>query len=227
MRTLLQYVLAAFAISSCSVSDLGKEGPTQVSVNVANPTWDNGIGALINQKCVTCHTKIRDDFVPSNTPTGSLSVDTMNTEDFFAGGNAKSTGLAYSIYFKVFEDTAYPMPPNFATPLTTDEKAALKKYLENKGFGKTKICPTDVSSPGTYADVKSTIDSSCATAGCHAASSTTLYALNNLDHVKLYRSKSLGYLSSRYMPQGAESTFIDNAAGKALQKWLCAGADLK
>jgi hypothetical protein len=218
-------IFLILALNSCDSADLGDEDALTVAVDTADPTWSNGIGALMQAKCANCHSSNRSKFVPKNVPSDSTrSINNIANESFFDGSSAKKTGLAYSVTLKVFHDSLFPMPTKFATPLSSDERAALELFLKNKGFGMDTICPTKETTL-TWADTEPIIKEKCAYAGCHGATSIAIYPLDTLERVKLYRSKSLAYIVSAYMPQGSETGFLASEKGSKLRDWLCAGAE--
>lgn len=204
-------------LSSCSRSyDLGDQPADSIPVDTASPDWSNGISALIQNKCVTCHTPAgqRSKFVPGNTPS---SVDTINLESFFS-----DPAKASLVQRRVFSDATTPMPPKFATPLSDNEKTALSKWLATKVVNLTTICGASGTSTWAYANVAPVITSDCAS--CHTGAS--LVAFNSLTKVQSYRSSMLQYLYNGTMPQG-NTTYKNSGNGALLFQWLCFGNDFK
>ena len=226
------FLLIVFIIffQACAAQDLGDATPIEVEIaSASNPTWDGGIGELMQKKCANCHiaTEQRSKFVPSDVPEGFVSIDTIGEEDFFAILNSPAkTGRVYTVFLRTFHDAEDPMPPDFSTPLSTNEKTAFANYLQNLGVDYDEICPT-TQSELTYEDVKSVIDANCATSGCHPASGAN-YPLVNFAQNKFHRFKSLGYLAAYYMPLNSTvQEFVDSEDGLQLREWLCAGEDLE
>jgi len=116
----MKYLLAASALIqlfSCGAFDLGDESPDEVTITNAS-LWTGGISDLITAKCAGCHTTNRNQFVPANTPT---TFDNITDEAFFTG----QFGTVTTWVCDQFE----PMPPLFATPLTTTELNALLTFM--------------------------------------------------------------------------------------------------
>ncbi|MCX6117876.1 MAG: hypothetical protein NT027_10055 [Proteobacteria bacterium] len=117
----------ALNLSSCHSSDLGSEEADRVAINLSLTGWESGAGAVIKQKCANCHTSSRSSFVPTNTPT---DLDGIESLDFFRGKIGK--GIARMMKKRIESDEPTRiMPPNFATPLYSDEKAVLLSFLKS------------------------------------------------------------------------------------------------
>lgn len=116
--------LAFIFLAGCRSDDLGKEKTTVIDVNVAAPTWNNGIADLLLYKCDSCHNTIQGLFVPGNAR--GLKFDLSANEGRFLANYAARTRA------RVFESQELPMPPDFATQFSEDEKAALLAYLNRR-----------------------------------------------------------------------------------------------
>ncbi len=205
------------ALSACSRSyDLGAEKFAEEDFGGAEPSWQNGIGNLMKKKCANCHIGLssRSDFVPSTTPT---TINAISTSSFF-----DSETYAGLVYDRVFVTTTRPMPPNYATPLSDGERAALKTWLQTKVATYESLCGSSGSSALAYADVAATISENCTT--CHTGG--TRQEFNTLAKTAVNRRTMLTYLKAGTMPPSS-STFKDTAAGAALFNWLCFGADIQ
>lgn len=113
------FLFLTLNLLACS-ADLGSEGVIEVSVDATNPTWAGGIQELVERKCSSCHRPDKNQFVPADTPD---TFDFINDESFF-------TTNRITIQTRL-NDTADPMPPEFATPLTSNEALALENYINS------------------------------------------------------------------------------------------------
>ncbi len=209
-------VLVALTLVTCSKAyDYGDRSTPAVPVDVSNPSWSNGIQNVIKEKCVNCHTPAaqRSKFVPGNTPS---TIDNINSEGFFAD-SAKSA----LVQSRVFNDAVNPMPPKFATPLTTEEKLAFKTWLDSKVTSLDSICGTTGTSTWTFRDAITVINAECAS--CHNGSSHV--AFDSVAKVKTYRSSMVQYLNKGSMPP-SDATFKSSTSGAKLFNWLCFGSDV-
>jgi len=210
-------MVSGLALGGCSKSyDLGSESPEEVSFTEDAPSWDNGIGTLITKKCANCHTSVslRSRFVPTNTPS---TINGISDSSFF--DDTTSAGLAYD---RIYATTANPMPPTFATPLTTNEMAKLKTWLETKTIAISSVCGTTGSSALSFADVSATFTNDCGS--CHNGGNRV--AFDSLSKTKQYRRTLLTYLNNGTMPP-SNSAYKSGVAGAALFNWLCFGADVQ
>jgi hypothetical protein len=113
----------AFVIpSGCGSFDLGAEPPTEINVNAENPEWAADIQFIMQVKCMNCHAEPRPKRAPTKTPV--IPLDSQKVFD------SKATRLL-SIVVNQNVDAKQFMPPNFATPLSSLEKLALKNYICN------------------------------------------------------------------------------------------------
>lgn len=210
---------SAIAVTaSCSRSyDLGDQPADASSVDIANPTWSNSISAVMENKCVTCHTPAaqRSKFVPGNTPE---TVDSINLESFFS-----DPAKASLVQRRVFNDTANPMPPKFATPLSDNEKIALGTWIGTKTVDVTALCGASGTSTWTFADASSVITGDCGS--CHSGTGS-LIAFDSVAKVQSYRSAMLQYLYKGSMPP-TNATYKSQGNGALLFDWLCFGSDFK
>lgn len=210
-------VVLILILASCSKSyDLGDKSADAIPVDTANPTWDNGVGAVIQAKCVNCHTPAakRSQFVPGNTPS---TIDDISSESFFA-----DAAKASLVQGRVFNDTATPMPPKFATPLTADERSALSTWIGTKTISITTICGSTGSSAWTFTDASAVLNSGCG--GCH--SSAPRVAFTSIATVRSYRSTMLQYLNQGSMPP-SNPTYKASGNGALLFNWLCFGSEVQ
>lgn len=212
-------VRATFLILvGCNSFDLGKEDPDSFSVNTTNPTWTADVQPVLLAKCANCHTNNKSEFVPSNVP-NSTTLNNIGDKTTF------DNSLAVSVKSRVFDSPDNPMPPNFATPLTSDELAALKKYIEdNTTSPLVTYCASVTTTTKTYTDVTATFQSNCTS--CHSPSGTyPSVPLTTLAEVKAKRESVLERIGEKTMPptRGAFDTAADRTAAI---EWLCKGSDL-
>ena len=117
-------IFSLLTLFGCSKSyDLGERDLYFVEISdseLQTPTWNSPTFEIVKTKCASCHTAYRDQFVPSNTPS---DFDEILDEDFFA--------LNKNEILERIQDEEEPMPPNFATPLSSREKEALLNYLNS------------------------------------------------------------------------------------------------
>jgi uncharacterized membrane protein len=194
--------------------DLGKEAPIEVAFSGDGNTWDSGIGQVFKLKCVNCHTSLstRSRFVPANTPT---TVNGMSHSSFF-----DTSSYAGLVYDRMFSNPVNPMPPHFATPLTSNENTKVKAWLETKTVSIASLCGTG-STALQFADIQSTIASDCGS--CHNGSMQV--SLGSLSASKSYRRMMLSYLNSGTMPP-SNASYRTGTNGSQLYTWLCFGTDL-
>ena len=109
---------------SCAKSfDQGELALDEVAFSdavLASPTWNDPIYQIVESKCSSCHTVNRNQFVPSNTPN---SFDDIDDESFFTTNRAEILAR--------IQDESFPMPPTFATPLSSRESEALIRYINS------------------------------------------------------------------------------------------------
>jgi mono/diheme cytochrome c family protein len=209
---------AILLIVGCSSFDLGKEDPDSFSVNTTEPTWAADVQPVLLAKCANCHTNNKSQFVPSNVPS-SATLNNITDKTTF------DNSLALSVKLRVFGTPSNPMPPNFATPLTSNERAALKKYIDlNVVSPLVTHCTTVSTTTKTYADVSAVFQFSCA--GCHTAGGEyEALKLTTLDEIKAARESVLDRMGEKTMPPTRDA-FDDSAERTNAIEWLCAGSDL-
>ena len=116
MALLALGVFAGSLVASCGTYDFGGEAPTEILVNVEKPNWNADIRPLMVVKCMNCHASPKPKHAPPLTPVLKFDDEVLFRES-----------LSLSVARTVFETQT--MPKNFATPLSANERAALKKYL--------------------------------------------------------------------------------------------------
>ena len=214
---LVSFAFLQISTSTCSESfDLGAERPLGVPFSNATASWDAGVGTVFTLKCANCHTSSvnRSRFVPGNTPS---TVNGISRESFF-----DDSTQAGKVYDRMFADSHNPMPPNFATQLTNNEKEKVKSWLETKTIAISSICGTSGSSSLTFNDVAASISADCGS--CH--NGTDRASLSSLSSAKAYRRTMLSYINDGRMPP-SNSAYKSSTAGAAVFNWLCFGVDIQ
>ena len=114
-------ILGALALAGCLEADTrGGEEPDEVVIQ-GTPTWDNGIGELLQLKCGVCHSVPPNKISPEGIPqTFDLNVQTTRSD-----GVLGAQDILTSIQFVVAEGI---MPKEQATPLTDGEKSAIQAW---------------------------------------------------------------------------------------------------
>jgi uncharacterized membrane protein len=214
-------IMGLLFLTSCSSYDLGDKPPDKVAVNPQESEWETGIGALIELKCASCHQSDKGSFVPANTPN---TLDNIGNREFFMDPeNVGKIALARS------RITARdkPMPPEFATPLTSDERLALTNFFDQRlselQLNGESFCerlnrqsPSQVS----YQDVQPIVTANCARAGCHNADSIKPPPLTTKPQLVDLAENALVQLEAGTMPVG-NPDFLQSDAGVTLAAWLC------
>jgi mono/diheme cytochrome c family protein len=116
--------LPPFLVSCSKAETLHNLQPPVVAFNAENPTWENGMGALVNERCATCHSPTPSSVAPRGT--GALVLDFRNKSEF--DSLAKSNR---STILGLGRKGVEVMPPTYADPLSEAEKTALIKYLDS------------------------------------------------------------------------------------------------
>jgi mono/diheme cytochrome c family protein len=214
------------AIAACSAYDLGSERPKEIPINAANPTWEGGIQAIVAKRCDNCHARVQGKFVPGDVKPFNFGMSESEAE--FA---KHLSGAQLWVYNK----PENPMPPKYSDQLFDNEKAALKKYLENKLSAKTfdtSLCPTNITSTTlTFAaDIKPIGDASCKT--CHSAASGAAAGggriVETLENYKQFRISIAEYMKGvhagtfKAMPPGGNF-----AQANKLLEWVCFSPEAK
>jgi hypothetical protein len=179
---ILLHVSFVSILSACTAYDFGGTGDYFYEVaNPEKPSWNDGIGVVVEKKCGTCHTQSNPWYKPQNVP------ELPNTQNVVFGLNFISQEAFFSpenkllpLVKKCIESTCgkdnIPMPPNYATPLSESEKKALLAYI-------TPIIPVVVSS------LSDTFKANCS---CHGADGksgfapklgTTRYSLDEFKNI--------------------------------------------
>ena len=124
------FVLLSLFSLSCSQADtLGQEVPDETII-VGNPTWNNGIGEIMQNKCGTCHDVPQSEYIPNNTPEYlNLNIYSGNNNTVF-GADTIAVWIQVGILEKSISSIR-KMPLNYATPLTNNEISYLKEWVSN------------------------------------------------------------------------------------------------
>jgi mono/diheme cytochrome c family protein len=178
----LAVLLASLALGGCmKASSLGQEAPAHVVIT-GTPTWSNGIEQLVSLKCAICHQVPRLALSPQNVP---ADLDLRFEKSFGAIRAAEDVAAQISLgvlqHSLVYDNGTYvntgvnvtirQMPLNFATPLYTDEIAALQTWANSVITAETAIPPTSPvlsgANPMTAADGELLYKRNCQS--CHGA----------------------------------------------------------
>ncbi|MEN9825925.1 MAG: hypothetical protein RI953_1670 [Pseudomonadota bacterium] len=120
MKKVKTHIIAlAFLVitSACSRAEtLAGLKPTPVDISAPVPTWQNGVAQLVKERCASCHSEKKSEFVPVSTP-----LLDFNIEAEFRSVRQRSLAR--------IQDNENPMPPTYADPLSADERKFLEKYL--------------------------------------------------------------------------------------------------
>lgn len=126
-------VLLGFILSACSAYDLGSEGIYKYDIGnqVENPPWENAIDVIVEKKCATCHTSANPWYKPKNVDSSGYSkqLESIATKDFWKKGEPVMTIIKECLE-NVCGVEKIPMPPNYATPLSPEEKQALLNFVK-------------------------------------------------------------------------------------------------
>lgn len=230
-------------VGSCSAYDFGEVPVVEVSVDAQSPTWENGIQALVEAKCDNCHGAAESRFDPGEIrDRPALRFSISDSEEAFAPYGERA-------FVRVFQSPDKPMPPTYGTPLTEKEKAALRTYLDAKGFnpetrpepspeeGDTFVSENCANVDAalyaglTFAGDLATPVQNCT--GCHIGAAT--YGggldLSTAEQWKLHRNKIVFVLLtddvSKQMPLGRSASFLDEGQpGRILANYACVSSEV-
>ena len=119
-------------LMSCSEADtLGDDPPDEIVIE-GTPTWENGIGELVELKCASCHQVPDSSYTPHGTPE-NLDLRYYQPSEGQGG---------YSLRFWIGDNTTEgilekplgvtrKMPLEYATPLTDREITYLKHWANS------------------------------------------------------------------------------------------------
>jgi mono/diheme cytochrome c family protein len=164
----LSLIFLGYLLSACSAYDLGSAKQVEYAVSetdLANPPWEEVVSVIVEKKCATCHTTSTPWYKPKNVPsmpnttTPVFGLDYMGSKDFYKPENNLLTLIKKCIETEASRcgKENIPMPPNYATPLNTQERAALVKFVST-------LIPA--AQPG---DLSQTFINNCS--GCHPKAS--------------------------------------------------------
>lgn len=88
------------------------------------PSWDNEVEGILAQRCAYCHTDPPENFAPTG-----FRFDKYTTADIDDGGLDGALEKVDRIRARAVD--ASTMPPSSATPLTPEEKAILREWIES------------------------------------------------------------------------------------------------
>ncbi|MGA0192407.1 MAG: hypothetical protein ACO3LW_16515 [bacterium] len=116
-------------LMSCSEADtLGDDPPDEIVIE-GTPTWENGIGELVELKCASCHQVPASSYTPEGTP-ATLDLRHYDTAGSVRGGDSLGIWITAGILEKQLGGIR-KMPLEYATPLTDREISYLKIWANN------------------------------------------------------------------------------------------------
>ena len=116
-------------LMSCSEADtLGDEPPDEIVIE-GTPTWENGIGELVEMKCASCHQVPASSYTPEGTP-ATLDLRQYVTAGSVQGGDKLGIWITAGILEKQLGGIR-KMPLEYATPLTDREITYLKDWASS------------------------------------------------------------------------------------------------
>ena len=116
-------------LMSCSEADtLGDEPPDEIVIE-GTPTWENGIGELVEMKCASCHQVPASSYTPEGTP-ATLDLRQYVTAGSVQGGDKLGIWITAGILEKQLGGIR-KMPLEYATPLTDREITYLKDWANS------------------------------------------------------------------------------------------------
>jgi cytochrome c551/c552 len=125
-----------FTLVSCSAYDLSKAGNFYYPPNNPDaPIWEDNINNIVLYKCGSCHTPATPWFKPSNTPAQintenpNFSLERITLEAFFDEKNQEKMRIIKKCIEDVCGTEGIPMPPNFASQLSPEEKTGLINFV--------------------------------------------------------------------------------------------------
>ena len=116
-------------LMSCSEADTLGDDPTDEIVIEGTPTWENGIGELVELKCASCHQVPASSYTPEGTP-ATLDLRHYDTAGSVRGGDSLGIWITAGILEKQLGGIR-KMPLEYATPLTDREISYLKIWSDN------------------------------------------------------------------------------------------------
>lgn len=111
----------------CSNADtLGGEAPDETIIS-GTPTWNNGVGEIMRNKCGTCHVVPATSYTPANAP-DTLDLNRYNGDNVTVFGANVIQAWITSGLLEGNIGTVRKMPLDYATPLTSTEIGYLKTW---------------------------------------------------------------------------------------------------
>jgi|GEM_PF-5569249 len=213
------------SLSGCTAYDLGDEKPAIIEVDTNNPTWEYDMVPVLSRRCDNCHSTEERPFAPADAKPFKVGFATLGEATF------KKKWAALSLA-RVKDGATRPMPPNYADPLTTDERTALLTYLKKATAtvaGATPAGCTATSTTLTFDGIKSFTSTACASCHVNTAPRGGGVALETAAQFKTHRIAAIEYLTGQratVMPPGLPE-FAQSDNGKKLIEWLCASSEVK
>jgi len=116
-------------LMSCSEADtLGDEPPDEIVIE-GTPTWENGIGELVELKCASCHQVPAASYTPHGTPT-TMDLRYFASVGMIRGGDSLEIWINAGILEQKLGGIR-KMPLEYATPLTDREITYLKDWASS------------------------------------------------------------------------------------------------
>ena len=133
---ILTFIPTTHFFASCSAYDLSKAGSIYYPpTNPDSPIWEDNINNIVAYKCGSCHTSSTPWYKPSNTPAQinpenpNFSLENITLEAFFDQRNQEMMRKVKKCLEDKCGTDAIPMPPNYATQLSAEEKTGLINFV--------------------------------------------------------------------------------------------------
>lgn len=126
-------VVGSGVLAGClDAESRGGEQVDEVTIS-GTPTWDNGIGELMQLKCGTCHQVPGGPLSPANVP-GDLDLNIHSSAEAGLRGAQDILRFIDAEILRNSTGGTQQMPLEYATPLTSGEIDALESWSAGGGL---------------------------------------------------------------------------------------------
>ena len=137
LATLLPGLLISLSVllwlSGCLEADTrGAEDPDEVIIS-GTPTWENGVGELMQLKCAVCHQVPAGALSPANVP-DDLDLNFQFAPSSSVRGARDILEFIDAGILRGAQDGVRQMPLEYATPVTSQEIDALETWSAGGGL---------------------------------------------------------------------------------------------